>query len=100
MSLTAALEEARRQTESLQLTEEKTRFREMWRSNCGCLAEHDSVIAEKDAEIERLQYSLQEAIPPSGHDPGEALEVPRHHRSGISRRGKALWTPSQERILR
>ena len=103
-SLTAALEEARRQAESLQtevselrhqLTEEKTRFREMWRSNCRCLAEYDSVIAEKDVEIEELKHSLQEATSLSGHDPVEALEVPRHRPSGITpaehrgRRGKA-----------
>ena len=82
-SLTAALEEARRQTESLQaqvselrhqLTEEKTRFREMWRSNCRCLAEYDSVIAEKDVEIEELKHSLQEATSLSGHDPVEASD--------------------------
>ena len=78
-----------------QITEEKTRFREMWRSNCRCLAEYDSVVAEKDVEIEELKHSLQEATSLSGHDPVEALEVPRHRPSGMSpaehrgRRGKA-----------
>ena len=38
--------------------EEKARLKEVWQVNCECLAEHDEVIAAKDAEIERLKRKL------------------------------------------
>ena len=31
---------------------EKSRFQDVWRTNCQCLAEYDEVIVAKDLEIE------------------------------------------------
>ena len=66
-SLRAALREATTENESLRaqvsslsgmVMKEKTRAKEMWRANCEYLAEHDELIAAKDAEIESLKSQL------------------------------------------
>ena len=41
------------------LKDEKTRFRELWRTNCRCLAEYDAMIAGRDSEIEELKQQLR-----------------------------------------
>ena len=43
-----------------QLSREKDRFREMWRTNCRCLAEYDDMLVQKDTEIEQLKQRLAE----------------------------------------
>ena len=51
------------------LEDEKTRFRELWRTNRRCLAEYDALISAKDKKIEELQRQLREQAeisPPSG----------------------------------
>ena len=40
------------------LSDEKSRFREMWRTNCQCLAECDEEITNKDVDIEWLKCQL------------------------------------------
>ena len=42
-----------------QLLDEKSRFREMWRTNCKSLAEYDNLITAKDSEIEELERQLR-----------------------------------------
>ena len=49
-----------------QLEDEKVRFRELWRTNCQCLAEYDTMITAKDNEIEELKRQLEETSPPPG----------------------------------
>ena len=76
---------------------EKTRFKELWRTNCECLTEFDEVVAQKDAEIKRLKQLLAEAghrseSPVSERDPHESMVVSSGHRAGLpkkSRWGKA-----------
>ena len=46
------------------LQDEKTRFRELWRTNCRCLVEYDSILVTKDGEIEELKRQLRAQ---SGH---------------------------------
>ena len=43
-----------------QLSREKDRFRELWRTNCRCLAEYDNMLVKKDTEIEQLKQRLAE----------------------------------------
>ena len=40
------------------LHEEKARIRDLWYTNCQCMAEYDDEIAAKDNEIEELRYQL------------------------------------------
>ena len=40
------------------LHEEKARIRDLWHTNCQCVAEYDDVIAAKDSEIEELRRQL------------------------------------------
>ena len=40
------------------LEEEKTRFRELWRTNCRCLTEYDTMLSAKDSEIADLKRQL------------------------------------------
>ena len=40
------------------LHEEKARIRDLWRTNCQCMAEYDDEIAAKDNEIEELRHQL------------------------------------------
>ena len=59
-SLQTELKAARVETIELwqQLGYEKTQFRELWRSNCWCLPEHDQMLMQKDSEIEQLKQLL------------------------------------------
>ena len=56
------------------LHDEKACFRELWHTNCQCLAEYDEVIAASDAEIEELKRQLHslsvrsEPHPPVTHE--------------------------------
>ena len=43
-----------------QLSREKDRFRDLWRTNCHCLGEYDVMLAQKDREIEQLKQRLAE----------------------------------------
>lgn len=65
-TLPAELEAVRVENTELQqqLDREKTRFRELWRTNCRCLAEYDDMLMQKDLEIARLKPLLTEA----GHE--------------------------------
>ena len=45
---------------------EKARARELWRTSCEQLSEYDSIISEKDAELERLRGKIREMEP---HEP-------------------------------
>ena len=46
------------------LEEEKTRFRELWRTNyCKCLADHNAVISAKDSEIEEATGGSYRGFP-------------------------------------
>ena len=40
------------------LCDEKSRFRDMWHTNCQCLAEYDQIIMTKDVAIEELNHQL------------------------------------------
>ena len=42
-----------------QLEDEKVRFRELWRTNCQCLAEYDAMVTAKDKEIKELEQQLR-----------------------------------------
>ena len=37
---------------------QKTRFKDLWRTNCQCLIEYDCIVADKDAEIAQLKCQL------------------------------------------
>ena len=54
------METVRAENEGLrqQLDHEKTRVRELWRTNCQCLAEYDQLIGQQEAEIKRLKDLL------------------------------------------
>ena len=41
------------------LEDEKTRFRDLWRTNCKCLAEYDALVASRDDQIEELKRQLR-----------------------------------------
>ena len=41
------------------LQDEKTPFRELRQTNCRCLVEYDSMLVEKDGEIEELNQQLR-----------------------------------------
>ena len=83
------------------LEEEKVRFRDLWRTNCRCLAEYDALISAKDTEIKELKHQLlarSGSASPSA--PDEALhlpsgggtprrEEPTHPVAPRTRRGKA-----------
>ena len=45
---------------------EKARARELWRTSCEQLSEYDSIISEKDAELERLRGKIREM---EAHEP-------------------------------
>ena len=102
-TLRIELEEARVKNLELrqQVERQKTRLKELWRTNCQCLAEYDEVLTQKDAEIERLKQLLSEAghrpgSPVSDSDPHESVSVttrpgggPAHTTGRRPRRGKA-----------
>ena len=44
------------------LHEEKARIRDLWRTNCQCMAEYDDEIAAKDNEIEELRHQLSSRL--------------------------------------
>ena len=101
--LRAALQAATTENESLKsqvnslddvVKKEKARAKEMWRANCEYLAEHDELIAAKDAEIELLKGRLataeqqrQEQTPSELSHPPVELQLPQPDRR--QRRGKA-----------
>ena len=58
------------------LDHEKTRFRELWRTNCQCLAEYDTMCTQKDTEIKRLRQLLSEAGRRSPSEAGRRSESP------------------------
>ena len=85
-----------------QLEDEKVRFRELWRTNCQCLAEYDAMVTAKDKEIEELEQQLrgrsgtspppgsvesEPHLPSGGGAPG--TEEPAHTVVPCMRRGKA-----------
>ena len=102
-TLQAELEAAKVENTELrrQLDHEKTRLRELWRTNCQCLAEYDEILAQKDTEIERLKQLLEEAghtaeSPVSESDSHERVSITASHGGGLGRttghrprRGKA-----------
>ena len=98
-ALRAEVETVRAENTELheQVQREKTRFKELWRTNCECLSEFDEVVTQKDAEIRRLKQLLAEAghrpqSPVSEHDPHESMVVSSGPIVGLpkkSRRGKA-----------
>ena len=45
---------------------ENARARELWRTSCEQLSEYDSIISEKDAELERLRGKIREM---EAHEP-------------------------------
>lgn len=59
------LEAVRAENEGLreQLDHEKMRVREVWRTNCQCLAEYDQLIGQQEAEIKRLKDLLAASSP-------------------------------------
>lgn len=67
------------------LSEEKARFRNLWRTNCQCLAEYDEVIVAKDSEIEELKRQL------SSHTGGDqpSRETPAITAPGIPMRASS-----------
>ena len=79
----AAIESYEGEIEKLtkQLQRERERYKQVWRMNCEQLAEHDVIIAEKDAEIVALQEQLRLAetlphrptAPSTGADPGRGV---------------------------
>ena len=59
-SLRTELETAKTENLELrqQLDQERSRLRELWRTNCQCLAEYDELMAQQEAEIKRLKGLL------------------------------------------
>ena len=112
--LRAALQAATTENESLKsqvsslnvVKKEKARAKEMWRANCEYLAEHDELIAAKDAEIELLKGQLatanqqrQEQAPSKLSHPPVEPQLPQPDRRQC--RGKAPPVDrSQEKITR
>ncbi len=93
-SLRAELEAARAEKLRQQLEQGKLRLREVWRTNCRCLAEYDELLSQQEAEISRLKglrspRSHSPDIPSGGetaHDgEGERAAMTAHR----PRRGKA-----------
>ena len=41
------------------LQDEKTRFGQLWRTNCRCLVDYDAMVVAKDSEIEELKQQLR-----------------------------------------
>ena len=41
-----------------ELNQEKARLRDMWRMNCQCLAEYDTLTAQQESDISRLYLLL------------------------------------------
>ncbi len=83
--LRGALEEANRQCEMLQarvrdleeaLEAGKERARELWRVSCVQVTEFDSLLTEKDEEVERLKREL-EPLPTRSRSPSTPL-LPEH----------------------
>ncbi len=60
------------------LLDEKARFRDMWRSNCQCLADCDDVISVKDSEIEELKRQLRSHARVSVPLTGDTREADSH----------------------
>ena len=60
-SLREEKQSLRDQVSALQqkLEDEKTRFRDLWRTNCRCLTEYDALVSPKDGEIEELKSQLR-----------------------------------------
>lgn len=97
-TLRAELEAVKAEKEELcqQVEQEKKRFRELWKTNCQCLAEYDELIAQQQAEIKRLKELLPTAgtrpdspvSDVSSHSPNGDYDGPRVG-SRRPRRGKA-----------
>ena len=76
------------------MEQQKARVRELWKTNCLCLAEYDELITQQEAEIKRLKELLSTAGP---RPDSPVSDVHRHNGDhellhvGVrrSRRGKA-----------
>ncbi len=97
-ALRTELETMRAENEGLrrQVDKEKSRVRELWRTNCECLADYDQLIAQQEAEIRRLR-GLLSASSSRADSPVSDISTTSHSGEGDaprvtarrSRRGKA-----------